>query len=85
MAESEGQTPKKKGGRPADPRPLVGNVRVAAEDLRALEYLERRTALAADELIRMLVHLALWESGDDAVPVIIRDALNEARKIAKGA
>jgi len=69
-------------GRKRDPNPLVGNVRVAPEDLEALAYLETRTALTPDELIRLLVHLAIWESGD-TVPDFLRIALAEARRLAK--
>ena len=69
-------------GRKRDPNPLIGNVRIAPEDLEALTHLEARTALTPDELIRLLVHLAIWESGD-MVPDFLRTALEEARRLAK--
>jgi hypothetical protein len=57
-------------------------VRVPLRDQPILEYLEERTALSIDELIRVFLHVGLWES-HDLLPATFRDALAEGRKRAK--
>lgn len=58
------------------------SVRVPVTDEPILEYLEERTALSVDELIRVFLHVGLWES-HDLLPATLRDALAEGRKRAK--
>jgi len=67
-----------KGGRPPDQRPQV-TVRLTVEDHAVLCHVEQRTSLAVDELVRLFVHVAIWETRD-VVPNALQEALSKARE-----
>ena len=77
-AEKAGE--KNKGGRPPDLRARL-DVRLPQEDFAVLQRVEKRTSLTPDELVRMFVHIAIWESKEQ-VPGALSQALNEAREAA---
>lgn len=73
---------KKRGpGRPPNAYETL-TVKVSAEDLVVLRTVEDETTLAPEETIRMLAHLAIWQTPEVA-PEKLSHALDEGRKSAK--
>lgn len=69
---------KGKAGRRPDPRPKL-ELRLPPEDYAVLKRVEARTSLAPEEVARMLVHIAIWET-QGMLPAPLREALNQARR-----
>jgi hypothetical protein len=59
-------------GRPAETRTTL-TVKVSAEDFVVLKAVEDETSLAPEETVRMLAHLAIWNT-----PEIMSDSLQRA-------
>jgi hypothetical protein len=72
---------KNKGGRPPDTRPSI-LVKLPPEDFAVLQRVEARTSLAPEELVRMFVHIAIWETAG-LVPDAFTEALDQGRKDTK--